>query len=95
MARSVKTKATNTAPAAKSPRIPVGTAWETRNESFFAGGLKPADGRYENSQQLLELLPAAPEGQHYALKVFVRDIKDGRTVLDVILQLEDDYVPQD
>lgn len=91
MPRSVKTKATNTAPAEQAPRISVGTCFDTKNEAFFAGRLQPADGRYANQQQLLELLPPAEDGHHYAIKAFVRETKNGRTVLDVVLQQEEDY----
>jgi hypothetical protein len=73
------------------PRISVGTTFDTKNEAFFAGRLQPAEGRYANQDELLKLLPEAAEGHHWALKVFVRETKNSRTLLDVVLQQEADY----
>jgi hypothetical protein len=95
MPRAVKstTKTAKTS-TVDQPRISIGTAWETRNESFFAGRLKPADGRYANQEELMRLLPAPSEGHHWALKLFVREVGTGQTVVDVILQQEEDYQPE-
>jgi hypothetical protein len=93
MPRAVRNK-TTAAPVDAQPRISVGTSFDTKNEAFFAGRLQPADGRYANQEELLKLLPTPDEGKHWGLKVFVRETKNGRTVLDIILQQEEDYQAQ-
>jgi hypothetical protein len=93
MPRAVRNK-TTTAPVDAQPRISVGTAFDTKNESFFAGRTQAADGRYANQDELLKLLPTPNDGHHWAIKVFVRETKNGRTVLDVVLQQEEDYQAQ-
>jgi hypothetical protein len=95
MARATQIKTAKTATVTEAqPRISVGTSFDTKNDAFFAGRLQPADGRYANQDELLKMLPTPAEGHHWGLKVFVRETKNGRTVLDVILQQEEDYQPE-
>lgn len=88
------TQAKTTESEAALPRISVGTAFDTKNPAFFSGRPQEADARYSNQSELLKLLPAAPEGFHWSLKVFARETRNGRTLLDVILQQEEDYQAQ-
>lgn len=73
------------------PRISVGTVFDTSNESFFAGRPQPSDGKYDNQEELLGMLPTPPDGYHWSLKLFVRETRSGRTLCDIILQVEEDY----
>lgn len=72
-------------------RISGGTVFDTKLDWFFSGRLQEADGKYQNQQRMLDLLPDAPDGHHWCVKLFVRETKSGRTLGDVVFQIEEDY----
>ncbi len=72
-------------------RVSLGTAWETANENFFAGLLKEADAEYKNQSELLELVGQPAEGHQWRVKLFVRELKNGKTVIDAVLQEDPIY----
>jgi hypothetical protein len=95
-ATRTRTRTTTTAPANattadRGRRVSLGTAFMTKNDSFYAGGIEPSNGTYANQTELLGLLGPAPEGFHWRLKVWVVDYeKNGvqKTRLDVAAELE-------
>ena len=94
MTNAVKTrtaKATTQAAEIQPRRLSLGSAWATKNESFFAGRVLPGDGRYANQDDFLGLLGEAQEGYHWVIKTFVRVTKTHKTLLDIIVEEEPDY----
>lgn len=70
--KTTKTTAKNTAAKAKGRRVRLGSVWETSNADFMAGGLKPANGQYLNSQWLLDQLGEPSPGMAWRIKVFFK-----------------------
>lgn len=92
--RTTRTARSN-ATSVKPQRLSLGTAWSTSNEDFYAGKLQDASGQYQNQAEFLSMLPQCPEGFHWEVKLFLRqvDTKRGETVVvDVVVEQTEDYV---
>jgi hypothetical protein len=87
---AAKTTATKTtAEVFKGRRISLGSLWETRNEDFFSGVLKPSDGRYSNQQEILDHLPEPTVGTHWVYKAWVKQVpvvQAGETVMKTVIE---------
>ena len=83
-----KTAASAANAAQVGRRVSLGTAWETPNDNFFAGTLQGASAEYKNQDELLGLIGAPAEGHQWRIKLFVRELKNGKTVVDAVLQEE-------
>ncbi len=93
-AKTTKAAAAKTQAAEKGRRMSLGTAWSTSNEDFYAGTLNEATPKYQNQQQLLDLMGAPAEGHEWRIKMYVREVetkKGPATVIDAVIEEEPIY----
>jgi hypothetical protein len=79
-------RSAKTAPAVQPRKLSLGTAFETSNDSFFAGPISPAEGEYSNESQFLALLGEPQEGYRWRVKAFAK--QGAKLRLEIIAQEE-------
>lgn len=93
-AKTAKTAAAKAATAEKGRRMSLGTAWATSNEDFYAGTLNEATPKYQNQQQLLDLMGEPQEGHEWRIKMYVREVvtkKGPAVVIDAVIEEDPIY----
>ena len=85
-AATAKRAAAKTAPAVQPRKLSLGTAFETSNNSFFAGPISPAENEYANEAASLELLGEPQEGYRWRIKAFAK--QGAKLRLEIIAQEE-------
>lgn len=93
----IKTTTKKSGAGAKKVRIKLATLWETSKDGFMSGTPQPAEGEFRNNQGFIDMimdgepLPDLPAGHHWQVLGNIREVKGGKTVIDISLE-QSDYV---